>query len=217
MNEIAPDVFQIPLLPRDGINAYLIGDVVVDAGLASSAKKIVKAVEGRPVRALAATHAHVDHLGGARRLVDTLELPVWVSAGDAAEAHSGEPIAPKGRMKPLLDFAGGFDGVEVARELHEGDEVAAGFVLVELPGHSPGMAGFWRESDRVLICGDVLTNMNLFTTKVGLHYPPDLVTVDPTRNRESARKVGTLEPAVVGFGHGPVLTDATGKLNAFLG
>ena len=76
--------------------------------------------------------------------------------------------------------------------------------------------GFWRESDRVLICGDVLTNMNLFTTKVGLHYPPNLVTVDPARNRESARKATALEPDVVGFGHGPILTGAAPKLKAFL-
>lgn len=217
MNEIAPDVFQIPLVPRNGINAYLVGDVIVDAGIASSAKKIVKAVEGRPVRALAATHAHVDHLGGARRLVDALELPLWISAGDAADARSGEPVVPKSRAKPVMTFVGGFDGVDVARELREGDELAAGFVLVELPGHSPGMAGFWRESDRVLICGDVLTNMNLFTTAVGLHYPPALVTVDPARNRESARKAIALEPDVVGFGHGPVLTGAAPKLKAFLG
>ncbi|MBA2347927.1 MAG: MBL fold metallo-hydrolase, partial [Solirubrobacterales bacterium] len=71
MNEIAPDVFHLPLMPRNGINAYLIGDVIVDAGLASSAKKIVKAVAGRSVRAHALTHAHVDHAGGSRRLVDT--------------------------------------------------------------------------------------------------------------------------------------------------
>ncbi len=216
MNQIAPDVFQIPLVPRNGINAYVIGDVIVDAGIASSAKKIAKAVEGKSIRALAATHAHVDHLGGARRLVDQLELPVWVSAGDARDARSGEPVTAKGRLKPVMDFAGGFDGVDVARELREGDEVAAGFVFVELPGHSPGMGGFWRESDRVLICGDVLTNMNLFTTAVGLHYPPNLVTIDPVRNKESARKAAGLEPAIVGFGHGPVLTGAAAKLKAFV-
>lgn len=215
MIEIAPDVFQLPLVPRNGINAYLIGDVLVDAGLASSAKKITKAVAGRTLRAHALTHAHVDHAGGSRRLVDALELPVWAPAGDAAEVRSGEPVVKPSRVRPLMVFASGFDGLEVERELHEGDEVAAGFVLVELPGHSPGMSGYWRASDRVLICGDVLTGMNLFTTAAGVHLPPDLVTVDPARNRESARKAITLEPDVVGFGHGPVLRDAAPKLRAF--
>ena len=32
MQTIAPDVHRIALLPRDGLNAYLLGDVLVDAG-----------------------------------------------------------------------------------------------------------------------------------------------------------------------------------------
>ena len=216
MIEIAPDVFHLPLVPRNGINAYVIGDVIVDAGLASSAKKIVKAVEGRDVRALAITHAHVDHVGGGRRLVDALELPVWAPAGDADDVRTGEPAVKPGPLKPVMAFAGGFDGLEVARELREGDEVAAGFVVVELPGHSPGQVGFWRASDRVLLAGDVFTNMHLLTTVVGLHLPPALVTIDPARNLESARKAAALEPEVVGFGHGPVLRGAAPKLAAFV-
>ncbi len=216
MIQIAPDVFQIPLVPRNGINAYVIGDVIVDAGLASSAKKIVKAVQGRTIRAHALTHAHVDHAGGSRRLVDALELALWAPAGDAGDVRSGEPAVREGRAKGLMTFASGFDGVEVARELREGDEVAAGFVVVEAPGHSPGQIAYWRESDRTLLTGDVFTNMNLFTTVVGLHMPPDLVTIDPARNRESARKVAGLAPNVVGFGHGPVLRDAAPKLRAFV-
>ena len=215
MIEIAPDVFQIPLLPRNGINAYLIGDVLVDAGVASSAKRILKATQGRTIRAHALTHAHVDHAGGSRRLVDALEVPVWAPAGDAAEVRSGEPVVKPSRVRQLMVFAGGFDGLDVERELHEGDEVAAGFALVELPGHSPGMSGYWRASDRVLICGDVLTNMNLLTTAVGLHLPPSVLTVDPVRNRASVDKAIALAPEVVGFGHGPVLRDAAPKLEAF--
>jgi len=215
MNEIAPGVFQMALVPRNGINAYVVGDVIVDAGLASSAKKIVKALAGRTVRAHALTHAHVDHAGGSRRLVDTLELPLWAPAGDAGDVASGEPALAVSRLRPLLAFMTGFDGVDVARELREGDDVAAGFVVVELPGHSPGQVGYWRASDRVLLTGDVFTNMNLLTTVVGLHLPPDLLTVDPGRNRESARRVAALEPAVVGFGHGPVLRDAAPRLKAF--
>ena len=216
MIEIAPDVFHLALVPRNAINAYVIGDVIVDAGVASSAKKIVKAVEGRSVRALTLTHAHVDHVGGGRRLVDTLELPVWAPAGDADDVRTGEPAVKPGRLRPLMAFAGGFDGVEVARELREGDEVAAGFVVVELPGHSPGQVGFWRASDRVLLTGDVFTNMHLLTTVVGLHLPPALVTIDPARNLESARKAAALEPEVVGFGHGPVLRGAAPKLAALV-
>lgn len=215
MHEIAPDVFHLPLMPRNGINAYLIGDVIVDAGLASSAKKIVKAVDGRTIRAHALTHAHVDHAGGSLRLMETLELPMWAPAGDASDVSSGEPAIGPTKLRALVAFGGGFDGVDVSRELREGDEVTAGFVVVELPGHSPGQVGYWRESDRVLLTGDVVTNMNLFTTAVGLHLPPGPVTFDAAQNKDSARKVAALKPAVVGFGHGPVLRDAAPKIEAF--
>ena len=217
MNQIAPDVHQLALVPRNGINAYLIGDVLVDAGLASSVKKIRGALDGRvPLRAVALTHAHVDHAGGLRRLVDATEVAVWAPAGDAGDVRSGEPAVPAGRAAPLMRFAGGFDGVDVARELHEGDEVAAGFVVVDAPGHSPGQVAYWRATDRVLLAGDVFMGMNLLTTVVGLHLPPKLVTIDPAQNLASARKLAALEPEIVGFGHGPVLRGAAPKLRALL-
>jgi hydroxyacylglutathione hydrolase len=112
---------------------------------------------------------------------------------------------------------GNFPAVPVARELHEGDSLAADFTVIDTPGHSPGHVSFWRESDRVLICADVFFNMNLFTTVPGLRQPPGPFTVDVEENRRSERRVAALEPNVVGFGHGPVITeDAAGKLARFV-
>ena len=66
----------------------------------------------------------------------------------------------------------------VARALHEGDEVA-GFIVLETPGHSAGHVSYWRESDRVLIVGDVFGNMNFITGIPGLNPPPDIFTPTP--------------------------------------
>jgi glyoxylase-like metal-dependent hydrolase (beta-lactamase superfamily II) len=95
--------------------------------------------------------------------------------------------------------------------------MVGGFRVIDVPGHSPGHVAYWRESDQVLILGDVLTNMNLFTTLPGLHEPPRFFTVDPAMNRRSARKILELglEPSLVCFGHGPPLQD-TEKFLAFL-
>ena len=94
----------------------------------------------------------------------------------------------------------------VARALREGDEVA-GFRVLEVPGHSRGHVAYWRESDGVLIAGDVLNNMNVATGIPGLREPLKIFTPDPARNRESARRLAALEPKVVVFGHGPTLRD----------
>ena len=70
----------------------------------------------------------------------------------------------------------------------------AGFTVLETPGHSRGHVAYWRESDRVLILGDVLNNINFATGIPGLHEPPAVFTPDPARNRESARRLAELRP-----------------------
>jgi hydroxyacylglutathione hydrolase len=221
MREIAPDVFHLPLTPRNGVNAYLIGDVLVDTGLRTSAKKIRADLAGREIRAIALTHAHGDHGGSARKLSAELGVPVWVGSADRAAAESGKVEAKSPYDKPglsvLAGLMGNFPAVEVGRDLDEGDDLAAGFSVIDTPGHSRGHVSFWRESDRVLICGDVFFNMHLLTTAPGLRQPPGPFTLNPAQNRASERRVAALEPKVAGFGHGPVIEDDTaGKLARFV-
>jgi hydroxyacylglutathione hydrolase len=105
-------------------------------------------------------------------------------------------------------------GRNVDRVLREGEDVA-GFEVLEAPGHSPGHLAFWRESDGVLILGDVLNSINVLTGIRGLHEPPGFFTSDPEENRRSARRLAGLEPKLVLFGHGPPLRD-TRKLIDFV-
>lgn len=79
--------------------------------------------------------------------------------------------------------------------------------MLDVPGHSAGHVAFWRESNRALICGDVFANMDTITGMPGLHEPKGFFTPDPQRNREALRRLATLEPALVCFGHGAPLRD----------
>jgi hydroxyacylglutathione hydrolase len=221
MRAIADDVWHLPLTPRDGINAYLLGDVLVDTGVKQSGKKIARLLGERSISAIALTHAHGDHAGAMAGLATRFGVPVWCGAADREAAESGRLVlSPRLRRPRLRALAGGaaaFDGTPVARTLAEGDELAAGFTVLDTPGHSPGHVSFWRESDRTLICGDVFFNMHLLTTAPGLRQPPDLLTPDPAENRRSERRLAALEPRTVGFGHGPVLGDDAGAaLRAFV-
>ena len=215
MKQVAEGVFQIALTPRDGVNAWLVGDVLVDAGIKASGKKVVKALAGRDVTAHALTHAHPDHAGGSAHVCRTLGVPFWCPAGDAAAVREGRSVVPEGRLHPLMSRANAFPPVEVARELREGDEVA-GFRVLDVPGHSPGHVAFFRESDRVLIGGDVFFNISLLTLRPKLREPLGLPTVDPARNRDSMRRLADLEPSVACFGHGPPVADAAPKLRALV-
>lgn len=208
MNQVTDDVWQIPLVPRNGVNAYLVGDVLVDAGYILSGKKVVAAVKGREVRAHALTHVHNDHAGGTRHVHEALGVPVWIGVDDAPFLRSGKaPVPPGNRIAALFGPVAGSPKVEPERELSEGDELGHGFVVLDTPGHSPGHVSFWREADRTLICGDVFFNLNIVTFAYGLRQPPDLFTYDVGQNRASERRLAELDPAVVCFGHGPPLRD----------
>ena len=214
MRRVAEDVFQIPLAPRNAINAYLLGDVVVDAGTKGAAKRLIKALHGHVVAAHALTHGHHDHAGGSKRLTDAFEAPVWVGERDRADVESGRPTAPETWAKPAVARLTHYEPVGVARVLREGDDLGHGFTVLETPGHSDGHLAFWRESDRTLVAGDVFFNLHMLTTVPGLREPPAILTRDPRRNRESARRLAALEPELALFGHGPPLRDPA-ALTAF--
>ena len=91
MFEVADDVWHLPLVPRDGINAYLVGDVLVDTGIKQSAGKIARMLAGRTMSAIALTHAHPDHAGGMKRLVEQFGVPVWCGAADRTATETGRP------------------------------------------------------------------------------------------------------------------------------
>jgi hydroxyacylglutathione hydrolase len=211
MREIAPDVYQVPLTPRNGVNAFVIGDVLVDTGLPISAGTLKRVVREHDVKTIALTHAHGDHGGSAKKLRDEFGLPVWVGAKDREATESGKVVAKPPYDKPGLStvagLLGNFAAVPVERTLSEGDELAAGFAVLDTPGHSPGHVSFWRAEDKVLICGDVFFNMNVLTTVYGLRQPPGPFTFNPAENRDSERRLADLRPSVVGFGHGPVIDE----------
>ncbi len=210
MKQVADGVWHLDtfLLPNS-INAYLIEDVLIDAGTRHSGGKILKQIGAHKVSAHALTHSHPDHQGATHEICSTLDIPLAVGERDADAAETPDLIRERQPSHPIARFyikifVG--PGHPVDRQLHEGDEVA-GFEVLDVPGHSAGHVAFWRESDGVLILGDVLNNMDVITALPGLHDPKPYLTPDPEENRRSARRLGTLEPRLVLFGHGPPLRD----------
>ncbi len=61
----------------------------------------------------------------------------------------------------------------------------------------------------------MLNNIDIRTGIPGLHEPPAMVSPDPARNRESARRLAALRPQLTLFGHGAPLRDP-GKLGDFV-
>ena len=217
MKQLADGVWQLRGFPPDAINVYLVEDVLIDAGTRRAGKRILNQLAGRDVTALALTHAHPDHQGAADEICGKLDIPYWVGESEAPFAENPRRIAvvqpPHVFNRMAMRFWTG-PGRNVDRLLREGDEVA-GFKVLDTPGHSPGHVAYWRESDRVLILGDVLNNVNVTTGIPGLNDPKPYLTANPEQNRRSAKRLAPLEPKLVLFGHGKPLRD-TGKFVDFV-
>ena len=208
MRRLADGLHQLRGFPPNAINVYLLDGVLVDAASRHAHRRILRQLRGHRVAAHALTHAHPDHQGSSQRVCQALGIPYWVGERDREAAESGEiaRFQPDLAINKLMHALLSGPGHPVDRVLREGDEVG-GFTILDVPGHSAGHVAFWRESDRTLVCGDVVNNMDLRTAIPGLHEPPAAFTPDPARNRESARRLAGLEPALVCFGHGPPLRD----------
>lgn len=208
MKQVTKDVLQIPVMPRNAINCYLVEDSLIDAGIKGAFNKIKNSVSGRDINSHVLTHAHADHQGSSAQICSTFNIPLWCSELEKPQAESGNATSEYPAQNHLITrfqkkyWAG--TGYPVSKELRENDFVGS-FRVIETPGHSSGHLSFFRESDGVLIVGDVVTNMNLLTTIEGLHLPPNLFTTDREENIKSLKKLASLNPKILCFGHGPVL------------
>ncbi len=204
MKELAPGVFQLSGL-RDAINVYLVDDVLIDAATKLAKRRIMRQVEDRPLSLLALTHVHPDHQGSAAAICEARAIPLACHEADVDAMEGRVPVQQSHRSNPVnraIEAMWTGPPHPVARVLSDGDEVA-GFRVVHAPGHAPGEVIFFRESDRVAICGDVVNNVDFLTGRIRVGEPPGLFTLDPAQNRESIRKLAQLEPSLVCPGHGP--------------
>ncbi|WP_437951525.1 MBL fold metallo-hydrolase [Sorangium sp. So ce296] len=101
------------------------------------------ASQGRSIVAIAVTHHHADHVGGARFFAAELGVPIWAHA----EAASRLP------------------GVAIARRLSDGEVVRldgpapTALRVLHTPGHAPDHLCFLDEAEGVLVCGDMVAGV----------------------------------------------------------
>jgi glyoxylase-like metal-dependent hydrolase (beta-lactamase superfamily II) len=204
---LAPGVWRLKEKPRPLINVYLAEDVLIDAGRTWDRRRILAELEGVEISLLALTHVHPDHQGSAKAVCEAKGVPLACHADDVDAMEGRRPVGATSHPVART-YARLWQGPphRVDQVLCEGDEVA-GFRVVHAPGHAPGEVVFFRDSDRVAICGDVIRNISYLTLRARLAEPPDDLTPDPPENRRSIRKLAELNPSLILPGHGPEVTD----------
>ncbi|HET8863114.1 MAG TPA: MBL fold metallo-hydrolase [Solirubrobacterales bacterium] len=209
MKRLAPSVWRLKELPLPVINIYLAEDVLIDAGRSWDRRRVFAELEGHEISMLALTHAHPDHQGVAKDVCEARGIPLACHADDVEAMEGRRPLqeAHRGHLVNRV-IRSIWEGppYRVERVLGEGDEVA-GFRVVHAPGHARGEVIFFRESDRVAICGDVIRNLSYATYRPMLAEPPKIFTYDPAENRRSIHKLAELNPTLILPGHGPAVSD----------
>lgn len=210
--------------PVKTMNVYMLQDdggvTVFDAGI-SDMTDAVRAAGARlgGIKRVVLGHADADHRGTA----PGLHSPVYCHPAEreAAESASSfrdywhlDKLAPHGRallgrLLPVWD--GG--AVQIEGTVQEGDEVA-GFKVIDLPGHAPGLIGLFRESDRLALVSDCFYTLDPQTgIKGAARVPHRAFNVDTDQARASIRKLADLEPSAAWAGHAdPVTGDVRSQL-----
>ena len=209
MKYLAPGVWRLKEVPLPSINCYLAEDVLIDAGRRWDRRRIFAEIDGVELSLVALTHVHPDHQGVAKDVCEARGVPLACHADDV-EAMDGRRRVQEAAVGNIANIVIRrlWQGppYKVDRVLNEGDEVA-GFRVVHAPGHARGEVIFFRDSDRVAICGDVIRNMSYATGLPGIKEPPEIFTYDPAENRRSIRKLAELTPSLLLPGHGPPVSD----------
>jgi glyoxylase-like metal-dependent hydrolase (beta-lactamase superfamily II) len=167
------------------------------------------------------THGHRSHLGGAavlRRLsgakVFSHEWEADIISGDRkAQAVSLKPKRPFQAYPFQAGLAlglGRHPPCPVDELLKDEDSVGPLQVL-HTPGHTPGhLAFFWPERG-VLVAGDAIATWPYFSAG----WPG--LNLNATQHRVSLRRMASLNPEVIGVGHGePITTRGSERIQELL-
>lgn len=210
MKELAPGLHRLRGFPPDAFNVYLLetddGAVLVDTSTRFARRRILRQVADLRLDGIVITHAHRDHAGAMHEVAEATGAPVWAGVADA-DALEGKAPEPIPRPDAFINRAfGGWwkDHHPVARRLAEGERLGD-WEVIAFPGHTPGMIGLWRESDRVVLCADTMRTVNLFTGIPQVGEMPAAFTLDMAESRRSIRKLAALEARTVCPGHGRAL------------
>jgi len=203
------------------VNAYLVeeddGLTLIDTMIPGSAKKILAAAdrEGAPIRRIALTHAHADHIGSLDALAAELgEVEVIISERDERPLRKDLSLDPG---EPVDEVRGGYPGAETrpTGTVNHGDRIGS-LEVVATPGHTPGHIALLDQRDGTLYTGDAFTTLGGVETcaRRNFLFPlPYSATWHRPTALESARVLRRLDPQRLATGHGRVLESPAAKMD----
>ncbi len=191
------------------INAYFVleddGLTLIDTAY-GQAGAILKAAEGlnAPIRRIAITHAHNDHVGSLDKLRERLpQAEVLVGEREARILTGNSSLLPGETGKPN----GMACQTKPTRLLRPGDRVGS-LEVIAAPGHAIGQVAYFDPREGNLIVGDAFQIQGGLAVSGTLkwRFPfPAWATWDKDAALESAKRLRALKPNRLSVGHGETL------------
>ena len=223
--ELAPGVYSLTQPQGAFVHAYLIdtseGLTLIDTLFDLDAHRILEQIQqiGRKVtdiRHLVLTHAHRAHLGGLKVLKELSGAPVYAHEWEAGiisgergpERVSWLPRGPLATYPAQLVRNLNLDkhpGVPVDRTLADGESLGP-IQVVHAPGHTLGHLAFYLPERKILFAGDaVVTWPRLIAGWPGFM-------LDDKQQRDTVRRLASLDVEVLATGHGEPVTARGGEM-----
>lgn len=216
------NIYQLTFFPNFfPVNCYFVEEdehlTLIDAGLPLSKKDILKTAQDlrKPIRKIVLTHVHSDHIGaldGLKEALPNVEVLIpkrefKILNGDMTLEDGEEDLPIKGsipkNIKTVPDTL-----------LEDGDQIGS-IIAIHSPGHTPGMMSFLDIRDNTLIVGDVFQSRGGIAVAGDIRWSfpfPSFGTWNKKVAIESAEKLLTYKPSVLGVGHGNLIFDAEEKM-----
>ncbi len=189
------------------------GVTVFDCGEKGMAAAIVAAAKPfGGIRRVVLGHGDTDHRGSAPALRAYADVLCHPDAVAQAEGSGGRDYWRMEELSLDVRLLHGFthrfiwDGgpVHIDGTVEEGDLVA-GFEVIDLSGHAPGLIGLWRERDRVALVSDCIYMNDMHGRPRPPAAPLDAYNLDTSQAKRSIAKLAAMRPDIVVPGHlGPL-------------
>ncbi len=206
----------------DGVvgNSYIIieenGLILVDTGMPKSQKKIlnyINSIDHKPedVKQIVLTHAHIDHVGSALKLKQLTNAKIMIHEEDAPYVTGEKQFnVNRGLLMRMFSSFMKFETFSPDIKIKENDKISD-FLVIHVPGHTPGSIALYNEKNRVMFVGDLLRFMN-----GNVQGPPEQFTLDMNLAKKSIEKILNYDFQIMLSGHGdPLKENAREKVKEF--
>lgn len=216
----------VHVITRAHTNMFLIEDqgrlLFIDAGLPAFWSDINTAltelrVEPDAIAGVLLTHAHFDHVGCARRMHDTWQVPIWVHGADqhlAAHPYSYRHELPRWSY-PLhhpagiptltaMATAGALivPGITDTGTFPKPETLPGNPTLIETPGHTDGHTAIHLPDRDMVFTGDALVTLDPYTGHAGPQIVAGAATADSITALASLTDLADTRARTVFPGHG---------------